>query len=152
MSFEELLRKRAVEPVQITPREIGELLALARRDLRTAESLVSIDLDWAFVVAYNSILQLSIAYMNWLGFRPRGEGKHYNTFRFMEEALPEDQAMMERLQKLRRKRNMAVYDRAGLVGAKEAVDVVEFAGRYYARIESELPREITVVAADEESE
>jgi hypothetical protein len=151
MSFDDLLEKRVVERVGVTPREIGGLLAVARRDISTAEHLVSHDLDWAFVVAYNSILQLSIAYMAWLGFRPRAEGKHYNTFQFMEEALPDDRTMIKRLQRFRRKRNVTIYEQPGLVSEKEARDVVEFATRYYKQIEAKLPREITRAGQDEES-
>jgi hypothetical protein len=150
MSFEELLERRAIERVVVTPREIAELLAVARRDIRTAETLVTTDLDWAFIIAYNAILQLSIAYMNSQGFRPRGEGKHYNTFQFMSEALPEDRAMIRRLQKFRRKRNMSIYEQSGLVGEKEARDVIDFAGRYYEEIKSRLPREITDLGPEED--
>jgi hypothetical protein len=149
MSFEELLRKRAVEPVTVTPREIAELLAVARRDIHTAENLVTTDLDWAFIIAYNAVLQLSIAYMNAQGYRPRGEGKHYNTFQFMLEALPEDRAMIKRLQKFRRKRNMSLYEQPGLVGETEARDVIDFAGRYYEEIKSRLPQDITDLGPEE---
>jgi hypothetical protein len=85
---------------------------------------------------------MSIAYMNHLGFRPRGEGHHYNTFRFMEEALPGDAQMIRRLQKLRRKRNTTIYEQPGLVSEQEAVDVVRFASRYFSVIEAKLPPEI----------
>jgi len=46
MSFEELLRKRAIESVTVTAREIAELLALFRRDIRTSEAMLNTDLDW----------------------------------------------------------------------------------------------------------
>jgi len=88
--------------------------------------------------------------MNHLGYRPRGEGKHYNTFRFMEEALPDDAPMIRRLQKLRRKRNATIYEQSGLVSEKEARDVIEFASRYYASIEAKLPREITGQVPEED--
>lgn len=143
MSYEELLRKRAVEPVIVTPREIAELLALSKRDIKASEAMIGTDLDWAFAIAYNGILQMSIAYMNYLGYRPRGEGKHYNTFRFMEEALPQDAQMIRRLQKLRKKRNASIYEQPGLVSEKEALDVVKFAARYYDVIAAKLPTEIT---------
>lgn len=142
MSFEELLRKHAIEPVEVTPREIADLVALSRRDINAAEAMLNTDLDWAFAIAYNGILQMSIAYMNHLGYRPRGEGKHYNTFRFMEEALPEDAQMIRRLQKLRRKRNTTIYEQSGLVSATEAEDVVGFASRYHASVAAKLPRDI----------
>jgi len=150
MSYEELLRSRAIEPVKVTPREIAELLALSKRDIKASNAILSTDLDWAFAIAYNGILQISIAYMNSLGYRPRGEGKHFNTFRFMAEALPEEAAMIRRLQKLRRKRNTTIYEQAGLVSEKEAKDVIEFASRYYTRIESRLPKSITGQAPKEE--
>ena len=146
MSFEELLRKRAVERVDVTPREIAGLLDVAKRDTRTAQALTMTDLDWAFAIAYNAILQLSIAYMHSQGYRPRGEGKHYNTFRFMEEAFPEDSAMIKRLQKLRKKRNTTIYEQPGLVSEKEAHEVIAFATRYYDSIYDKLPGDIQILA------
>jgi hypothetical protein len=150
MSFGELLRKRAVEPVTVTPREIAELLALSKRDIKASDAMITTDLDWAFAIAYNGILQMSIAYMNFLGYRPRGEGKHFNTFRFMEEALPEDAQMIRRLQKLRKKRNITLYEQSGLVSEKEALDVVQFAARYYEAIAAKLPVEITGQVPEED--
>jgi len=150
MSFEELLRKRAVEPVTVTPREIAELLALSKRDIKASDAMIATNLDWAFAIAYNGILQMSIAYMNFLGYRPRGEGKHFNTFRFMEEALPEDAQMIRRLQKLRKKRNITLYEQSGLVSEKEALDVVQFAARYYEAIAAKLPVEITDQVPEED--
>ena len=150
MNFDVLLRMRVIERVTVTSEEISELFAVARRDLRTAQSLVDIDLDWAFAVAYNSILQLSVAYMNYLGFRPRGEGKHYHTFRFMAEALPDEQVMVKRLQRLRKKRNASIYEHPGLVSEKEAHEVIDFATRYYQHIEEKLPSEITNRRSEEE--
>lgn len=149
MSFEGLLRSRAIERVEVTPREIAELLAVARRDIGTAVRLTTSDLDWAFAIAHNAVLQLSIAYMNSQGFRPRGEGGHYNTFRFMAEALPEEQATIRRLQKLRKKRNVTVYEATGLVSEKEARDVIDFAGRYYDEIWTRLPDDIQAKAPRE---
>lgn len=135
----------------MTQREIAGLLKVARRDTRTAQTLTTTDLDWAFAIAYNAILQLSIAYMNTQGYRPSGEGKHYNTFRFMEEAFPEDAVMIRRLQKLRKKRNTTIYEQPGLVSETDAHDVIEFAGRYYEEITSRMPREITRIGDDEAS-
>lgn len=143
MSFEGLLKTRAIERVDIKPSEIAGLLGVARRDIATAGSLVNTDLDWAFAIAYNAILQLSIAYMASLGYRPRGEGKHYNTFRFMAEALPDEASSIRRLQKLRKKRNETIYEQTGVVGDAEARDVIAFAARYFDSILARLPREVT---------
>ncbi len=106
MSYDELLKTRIIEPVSVSNEEIADLLKVARRDIETATRLKNFDLDWAFAIAYNAILQLTLAWMNFLGFRPRGEAKHANTFTFLEETLSKErQPMVERLQKMRKKRN-----------------------------------------------
>ncbi len=151
MTFDDLLRSRLIEPVTVSSDEITSLFEVARRDMRTAQNLLVTDLDWAFAIAYNSILQLSIAYMSYLGFRPRGEGKHFNTFRYMEQALPGEQAMVRRLQRLRKKRNTTIYEQAGAVSEKEAREAIEFASRYYEYIEAKLPSEITARREEGES-
>jgi hypothetical protein len=134
------------------PREVAGHLAVARRDIKASQGIAGIDLDWAFVAAYNSIMQTSVAYMNYRGFRTRGgEGNHYWTFRFMEEALPEQAAMIKRIQKLRKKRNISLYDDTGLVGEKEAHEVIEFAERYHREIARKLPAEIRRLGDEEES-
>ena len=124
MDLEQLVRTRAIERVEVPAREIAGLLGAARRDIRTAQTLAATDLDWAFIAAYNAILQLSLAYMNSLGYRPRGEGHHYNAFRFMEIALPEETVMVKWLQKLRRKRNcthQALRDHAPRSATHQAI-------------------------------
>lgn len=80
------------------------------------------------------------AYMNSLGFRPRGDGKHFNTFRFVERALPDGQTLVRRLQRLRRRRNLTIYEQAGTVSEKEAREVIDLAARYYTRVEEELAK------------
>lgn len=150
MSFDELLRERAIEPVTVESGELTELLRLARRDIRTARSLVFTDLDWAFVIAYNALLQSSVAYMASLGYRPRASAKHFNTFRFMALALPEEAEMIGRLQRLRKKRNTTVYEHVGLVGESEAKSVIEFAERYCSRILDLMSDDVTAPLEDDE--
>lgn len=153
MTYEKLLEDRIIEPVKVPQDEIAYLLGVARRDIKLAENLKSSSLDWAFAIAYNSILQLSIAYMNFLGYRPRSGAKHVNTFKFMEKAVSEEEKpMVRRMQQLRRKRNLTIYERAGLVTEKEAREIVEFAVRYYKDIESKLPKELVELSNKLEKE
>lgn len=151
MSYEELLKARIIEPVQISPEEIADLLKVAKRDIDTANKVINFDLDWAFAIAYNSILQLTLAWMNSLGYRPRGEAKHVNTFKFLEETLPEErQPMIKRLQRMRRKRNATIYRQRGIVSEKEALDVIAFANQYFKEIEAILPNEIVELSKKED--
>lgn len=150
MSFDELIAKRVIEPVSVEPAEIASLLEVARRDIATAETLLSTDYDWAFAVAYNAILQSSVAYMAHCGFRPSTRNKHYNTFRFMSEALADEGDLVSRLQRFRKKRNLTVYESVGAVGDAEVRDIIRFAPLFVAMIEERLPAEVRRLLQDEE--
>ena len=142
MDFDELIQKRVVESCEIAADEVAGLMRVAQRDIMTASSLVATDLDWAFAVAYNAILQSSVALIATHGFRPHARNKHYNTFRFIAAALPEESDTIARLQRFRKKRHAAVYEQPGLIGAQEARDIIEFAGRYVGMIEDRMPPEV----------
>lgn len=142
MTFDDLVRDRVIEPTTFEAGEIADLIRVSRRDIATANSLMGTDLDWAFAVAYNGILQTSVAFMASKGYRPRSRNKHFNTFRFMVEALPEEGEMMRRLQRLRKKRNRTVYEQVGLVGESEARGIIEFAEGYTHMIAQRMPAEV----------
>jgi len=142
MGFDELVGRRVIEPSDVEPDEIAGLMRVAQRDIVTASSLVQTDLDWAFAVAYNAILQSSVAFIASHGFRPHSRNKHFNTFRFMSAALPDESDTISRLQRFRKKRHAAVYEQPGLISAQEALDIIEFAGRYVGMIEERMPREV----------
>jgi len=146
MPFEDLLKQRAIEPAEVSQRDIAEHLRAARHDITISLSVASIDRDWAFNIAYNGILQTSIAYMNFLGYRPRGEGKHMNVFRFMKEALPDAlKDDMNKLQKLRQKRNRAVYETRGIVSQMEIDHICEFARQFFEEMLLLLPKSYSKV-------
>ncbi len=142
MDFGDLVEKRVVEPSEVPVDEIAGLMRVAQRDIGTASSLMLTDLDWAFAVAYNAILQSSVAYIASQGLRPNSRNKHFNTFRFMAAALSDESDTISRLQRFRKKRHAAVYERTGLIGAQEASDIIEFASRYVALIEERMPGEV----------
>lgn len=142
MDLDDLLQKQVIEPCKVGVEEIVGLMRVAHRDIATASSLMQTDLDWAYAVAYNAILQSSVALIATYGFRPHSRNKHYSTFRFVSATLPEESETISRLQRLRKKRHAAVYEQPGLVGAKEAEDMIEFAGRYVTMIEARMPSEV----------
>ena len=151
MSYDDLLKARIIEPVSISNEGIADLLRVSRRDIKTAIRLKDYDLDWAFAIAYNSILQLTNAWMNHLGFRPREEAKHVNTFKFLEETLPKERKpIVERLQRMRKKRNTTIYKKKGIITEKEALMVINFANQYYKEVEDILPDKIVKLSKRED--
>jgi uncharacterized protein (UPF0332 family) len=126
MTFDELLRQRRVHPHRATPQEVARLLALADRDIRMARRVMAEDWDWAFSIAYNAVLQAARALMYSLGFRPATEQGHKNTFAFVREALGDEFAsLVGYFDRMRTKRNQAIYDVAGLITETEARAIFE---------------------------
>jgi hypothetical protein len=154
MTFDDLAKRRMIEKTIVSDDEIAEHLRVGYHDISLARTLSTQDLDWSFNIAYNGILQVSTAYMNHLGYRARGKAKHYNTFVFLSIALPSEYAHdIDRIQKMRAKRNLATYETRGIVSEREAKDIVTFAERFFTAISDLLPPHIVraVKEADKES-
>jgi uncharacterized protein (UPF0332 family) len=73
------------------------------------------------------------------GFRPIGEGQHKTTILFAELALGEKfENEVHFFDKMRTKRNQAVYDTVGIVSEAEAKQSLMFAKKFVVRIEEVL--------------
>jgi len=74
------------------------------------------------------------------GYRPRGEGKHLNAFRFLEEALPHSRKeTIDFLQRLRRKRNKAVYEIRGIISEREMQAIIDFVEEFFEDMVGFMP-------------
>ena len=124
-----------IEPCQVPPAEIKDLLEVARRDTKTARELVNIDLDWALIVAYNAALQAGLALMYAKGYRPRGPDRHKTVLRFLQATLdPSFKPKLNRLDRIRKKRHQAVYRLTGAVSELEAKGTIEFAEEFVTQL------------------
>jgi len=122
-----------------SPKQVRERLGLAERDLATARRLLPEDHDWALSIAYNAMLQAARALMLHHGFRPAGEGQHVTVIGFLRLALAEEaQPLVGLMDRLRRKRNISVYDAAGTISATEATQAVESAEDFVGLIKGQV--------------
>ena len=139
MQIDDLLRKRKIYRHRASQEEIERTLQLADRDLRMARVTMAEDWDWAFSIAYNAVLQSARAYMYSRGFRPAAEQGHKNTFAFMRAALGSDFAsLIGYFDRMRTKRNQAIYDVAGLITEKEARSILKNAARFVETVKIQL--------------
>jgi uncharacterized protein (UPF0332 family) len=121
MPFEKLLQERRIHPHKATAEEIEQSMSLAERDIRNARVMMGQDWDWGFAIAYNAVLQACRAYIYAQGFRPASTEAHKNAFAFMREALgAEHEDLFGYFDRMRAKRNRAIYDVAGLITEQEA--------------------------------
>ncbi len=61
--IEDLERQRLIRKLPPDPKKVADAMALARRDIGTARTLLSSDCDWAYNIAYNAVLQAGRALM-----------------------------------------------------------------------------------------
>lgn len=117
--FEGLEQEEKIEHVPTGRAEVDRLQAVVARDLTTAEDLREQNRDWALAIAYNAMLQATLALMAAHGYRPRGEAQHRTAIAFARLALPERERLLDRLDRLRHRRHQAVYGAAGQVSTSD---------------------------------
>lgn len=135
MSYERLLKSNRIKPHPTKPNEVRQLLQLAIRDLNTAVRNLEEASDWAYSIAYNSVLQAGRALMFSEGYRPRGSEQHATVVEFVEERLGSNYAPQARMfDQMRRKRHRVIYEVAGLVSKQEAEQAIGFAKEFVEKI------------------
>lgn len=142
MIYQPLERAGLIEPYRVLQAEIKDTLEVARRDVKTAQGLMNIGLDWALVVAYNAALQAGLALMYAKGHRPKEPDRHKTVIRFLQTALDASfKPKLKRLDRVRKKRHQPVYRLAGAVSESEAKGTIEFAEEFVSQLVLDIPDE-----------
>jgi len=125
MSFDGWLNADWISPHKTTAKEISDFLAMADRDIEQA-GIEGLGLDWKFNIAYNAALTCAAAALAAAGYRVSHESHHYRLIQSLTLTLGRDYAQtVTQLDGARKKRNLSVYERAGIVSEKEANALLE---------------------------
>ena len=136
MKYDALLKSGKIKKQQISREEIERALFRAERDLKTARSVMAGDWDWGFAIAYNAVLHASRAFMFAEGYRPTTHEGHKNTFAFMRVAMGRSyEDLITYFDRVRNKRNQAMYDVAGIISETEAKNLFKMAVDFVALIQ-----------------
>ena len=126
MKYDSLIKENKIKPQDADRHEIEQLFSLAQRDLKTAKFIMSQDWDWAFAIAYNSVLQACRAFMLSEGFRSRFEESHKITFEFMRIALGKEQKdLIDYFDRGRIKRHKIIYQIIGNATETEVRQILD---------------------------
>jgi hypothetical protein len=71
-------------------------------------------------IAYNAALQAATAALAAAGYRPSRDQHHYRVIQSLRETIGADAAMINTFDTFRKKRNVAGYERVGLVSDADA--------------------------------
>lgn len=104
--------------------EIDDLLKIVERDLQDAQT-DAVSTDWQFGIAYNAALKLCTILLYAEGYKPEKTLQHYRTIQALPLILgPARKGDADFLDSCRSKRNIAEYDRVGVVSSVEVSDLI----------------------------
>ena len=135
MSLESYLHSRWIRRHDSSSREIADLLALADRDIDQSQTK-GLGPEWRFDIAYNSALQSATAALAVAGFRAERANKHLRVIASLEFTVGLDKTTVRVLDRFRRKRHVAVYERVGAISDREATEMIEMAREIRRRVET----------------
>lgn len=85
--LEKLRKEGYIKKIKTNPQKVEDSLELAKRDLKVAQKIINTNTDWAFNIAYNSILQSIRAVMFKKGYRPSSHNSHIAVGKFASTVL-----------------------------------------------------------------
>jgi uncharacterized protein (UPF0332 family) len=135
MDYEKLLKDHLIKEQKPDPKQIRTQLKRARKDLLTAEAVVSIDLTWSFAIAYHAMLRAGRALMFSQGYLPTTKSSHKTIMEFTRLSLGNEyQDLSLRFNRMRRKRHDFIYDSQNETTVSEARSAISTAKELIEKI------------------
>ena len=135
MSYENFIRDKLIKKQNPDFRQIEYQLKRAQKDLRTAESNLSIDLSWAFAMAYHAMLRAGKALMYSKGYLPTTKRSHKTIVEFVRASIGNDyEKLISRFNRMRRQRHDFIYDSMNNITLHEAKFSIETARKLVQEI------------------
>jgi hypothetical protein len=123
---------KKLKPHTVDWAQIERFLASADKKLASARKILAFDEEACLQQAYEAMLKASLGFMFSHGFRARSQpGHHIAIIDFVRSRIDKKNAgLLIVFDRLRRKRNAALYDDTGFVSHHDAEQALESAGDY----------------------
>jgi uncharacterized protein (UPF0332 family) len=123
---------KKLKPHTVDWAQIERFLASADKKLASARKILAFDEEACLQQAYEAMLKASLGFMFSHGFRARSQpGHHIAIIDFVRSRIDKKNAgLLIVFDRLRRKRNAALYDDTGFVSHHDAEQALESAGAY----------------------
>jgi uncharacterized protein (UPF0332 family) len=131
---------KKLKPHTVDWAQIDRFLASADKKLASANKILAFDEEACLQQAYEAMLKASLGFMFSYGFRARSQpGHHIAIIDFVRARIDKKHsALLAVFDRLRRKRNLALYDDTGFVSHHDAEQAVESARQYLDVIRSDI--------------
>lgn len=131
---------KKLKPHTVDWAQIDRFLASADKKLASAQKILAFDEEACLQQAYEAMLKASLGFMFSYGFRARSQpGHHIAIIDFVRARIDKKHAaLLTVFDRLRRKRNLALYDDTGFVSRHDAEQAVESARQYLDVIRADI--------------
>lgn len=136
--FNDFLNRGLIKKQEVNFIQIEKIILRAQRDLVVAEKNLTIDEEVAYNYAYLAMLRSGRALLFLKGFRPSDGQQHRTVIEIAQVILGEKfELLVEKFDKMRRKRNQFTYDPFFPVSKTESVKALKTGGDF-VKIVSDL--------------
>ena len=131
---------KKLKPHTVDWAQIERFLASAEKKLASAQKILGFDEEACLQQAYESMLKASLGFMFSHGFRARSQpGHHIAIIEFVRKHLDKKHALLLVVfDRLRRKRNLALYDDTGFVSRQDAEQALESARDFIVVVRADI--------------
>lgn len=128
MDYERFLKDKLIKEQKPDFKQIEKQLKRSKKDLKTAESVMSIDLTWAFAISYHAMMRACKSLMYSKGYLPTIKNSHKTIVEFTRMALGKEyENIIIRFNRMRRQRHDFIYDSQNGITIHEAKSSLETA-------------------------
>jgi uncharacterized protein (UPF0332 family) len=131
---------KKLKPHNVDWAQIDRFLASSDKKLASAHKILVFDEEACLQQAYEAMLKASLGFMFSYGFRARSQpGHHIAIIEFVRTRIDKKHAsLLTVFDRLRRKRNMALYDDTGFVSHHDAEQALKSARDFISVIRAEM--------------
>jgi len=128
------------KPHNVDWAQIGRFLSGADKKLASAHKILAFDEEACLQQAYEAMLKASLGFMFSHGFRARSQpGHHIAIIEFVRTRIDKKHAgLLTVFDRLRRKRNMILYDDTGFVSHHDAEQALESARDFIEVVRADI--------------
>jgi uncharacterized protein (UPF0332 family) len=122
--------------------QVRALLANSAKNLAASRKTIAIDEETCFAMAYTAMLKIARAILFLHGLRPSDGQQHKTTIEVAGNILGiEFKELIERFDKMRRKRNQFTYDPLLPLTDQETKEALQTAEKFSAEVKRKLEKE-----------
>lgn len=131
---------KKLKPQKVDWAQIERFLQSAEKKLASAYKILAIDEEACLQQAYEAMLKASLGFMFSHGFRARSQpGHHIAIIEFVQTRIDKKHAgLLTVFDRLRRKRNMVLYDDTGFVSHHDAEQALESGRNFISVIRADI--------------